>query len=152
MQSAEKSEVRGRMSDKAGRYSLVKELLAGPQRPVREAQKKDGPSTLREFVALFCTKGRDKRRVWGWKVVDGQGVKNYRKSGENYFGRILLPGRTGARRQDDATWRSRMRGEDGTPRCVAGVNGPNRSVKRVGWPIWNCQTCIEPAYWPTWYD
>ena len=42
--------------------------------------KNSSPSTLREFVALFCTKKRDKRRVWGWEVVDWQGVTNIEES------------------------------------------------------------------------
>ena len=52
--------------------------------------KSSSPSTIREFVALFCTKGRDKGRGFGWEVVDWQGVGNFDKSEENYFGRILL--------------------------------------------------------------
>ena len=62
---------------------------AGPQN--------SSPSTLREFVALFCTKRRNKRRVWGWEVVGWQGVKDFEESAENCFGRILLPRRAGGR-------------------------------------------------------
>ena len=53
--------------------------------------KNSSPSTLREFVALFCTKKRDKRSGCGWNVVEWQRVKNFEKSAQNYFGRILLP-------------------------------------------------------------
>jgi len=45
-----------------GRYLLVKESLAGPQRRGREEPKKDSPSTLREFVACF---GAEKRYTRG---------------------------------------------------------------------------------------
>ena len=60
--------------------------IAHPAHP-----KNSSPSTLREFVALFCTKRRDKRRGFGWEVMDGQRVKDFEKSAQNYFGRILLP-------------------------------------------------------------
>ena len=55
------------------------------------AKKNSSPSTLREFVALFCTKRRNKRRVLGWEVVGWQGVTDFEESAENYFVRILLP-------------------------------------------------------------
>ena len=97
---------RGSQGTERGRYSLFKES-AGPQRQVGEELREmlnaeaartrmvsrsqnSSPSTLREFVALFCTKRRDKRRVWGWEVVDWQGVTNFEESAENYFGRMLL--------------------------------------------------------------
>ena len=61
----------------------------------RGREKNIGPLSIREFVALFCTKGRDKRRGWGWEVVDGQGVKNFEESAETHFGPLLLPRRAG---------------------------------------------------------
>ena len=57
------------------------------------------PLYIREFVALFCTKGRDKRRGWGWEVMDWQGVTNFEESAQNYFGRILLLRSAAARRE-----------------------------------------------------
>ena len=33
--------------------------------------------------------------MFGWDVMDWQGVTNFDKSAENYFGRILLPRRAG---------------------------------------------------------
>ena len=59
-----------------------------PQSGFRDASAKVG---LRELVACFCTKRRDKRRVFGWEVMDWEGVTNFKKSAENDFGRILLP-------------------------------------------------------------
>ena len=48
-----------------------------------EREKNTGPLSIREFVACFCTERRDKRRGWGWEVVDWQGVTNFEKSAEN---------------------------------------------------------------------
>ena len=62
---------------------------------VQPIPKNSSPSTLREFVALFCTKRRNKRRGWSWEVVDWQWVTNFEESVKNYFGRILLPRRAG---------------------------------------------------------
>ena len=73
----------GRSLDNAlsgGRYLLVKESLAGPQRRVREEPKKDSPSTLRKFVAFFWTKRRDRRR--------GGGLGSDGLAGGYEFGRI----------------------------------------------------------------
>ena len=89
---------------------LPKSNLAGPQRRVREDEKKHRPSIEREFVALFCTERRDKRRVLGWEVMGWQGVTNFEESAENYFGRMLLPGRAGARRIGGVSPRSRTEG------------------------------------------
>ena len=103
----------GRSLDNAlsgGRYLLVKESLAGPQRRVREEPKKDSPSTLRKFVAFFWTKRRDRRRGGGWEVMDWQGVMNLEESAQNYFGRILLPRSDGARRR---VWHGGERGNAG---------------------------------------
>ena len=83
--------LRGGQRSEQGRYSLVKENLARPQRPVREDERiNSSPSTLREFVALFCTERRNKRRGLDWEVVGWQGVTDFEESAENYFGRILL--------------------------------------------------------------
>jgi hypothetical protein len=59
----------------------------------------EGRVYIREFVALFCTERRDKRRGFGWEVMDWQRVTNFDKSAENYFGRILLPRSAAARRE-----------------------------------------------------
>ena len=64
-----------------GRYSLVKES-AGPQRQVGR-EKNTGPLSIREFVAVFCTKRRDKRRVCGWEAMDWQWVTNFEESARN---------------------------------------------------------------------
>ena len=103
----------------SGVYSLVKELLAGPQRLVRDGlrgnaegwmlkhpashvqprTKNSSPSTLREFVAFFCTKRRDKRKGLVGEVRDWQGVTDFEESVENCFGRMLLSGSVAARRE-----------------------------------------------------
>ena len=86
--------------------------------------KNSSPSTLRAFVALFCTQKRNKRRVRGWEVMDWQGVTNFEESKENYFGRILLPRRVG---HDGEA------GDEGERAgCGAGIKTPDKSSKRAG--------------------
>ncbi len=69
-------------------------------RIARSAEAKNSsPSTLREFVALFCAERRNKRRGVGWEVMDWHRVTDFKESAENYFGRILLPGKVGAWRE-----------------------------------------------------
>ena len=66
-------------------------MLKQPASHVLPRTKNSSPSTLKKFVALFCTERRNKRRVWDREVRDWQGVTNIEESAENYFGRILLP-------------------------------------------------------------
>ena len=105
-------------------------LNAETARIARSADPKTVVSIYREFVAFFCTKRRDERRVFVWEVIDWQGVTNFEESMENYFGRILLPGGTGgttAVRHDGEVGDEGGRG--------AGVKRQNRSVNRTGWPM-----------------